>query len=119
RSAFDASDLIVNLSTMNEDLRILEQQQRLRNELGVALSEWRPRLDIGGKLEGVVVNNNPFTGDSVTDIDIASAELDFLAEVSPWAFGFFSINFDSTNLPELFSNSGLRIANSRLFLKRG
>lgn len=121
-SAYDASDLIVNQSTMNEDLRFLQQRQTLEDMLGgesALPSATRPRVFLSGKVETQAFYMTPFQGPESTGIDLTGVELDVLAEASPWAFGFMSIDFDNAPLRNpLTLGSGNPINNSRLFLQR-
>lgn len=121
-SAYDASDLIVNQSTMNEDLRFLQQRQTLEELVGAdnLPSLKRPQVFLSGKLEPQFLYFDGFGGPASTAIDIGSAEFDVLAEASPWAYGFMSFNFDPGGLrdPEIIG-SGNPVNNSRIFLKRG
>lgn len=121
-SAYDASDLIVNQSTMNEDLRFLQQRQTLEDLIGPANlpSVGRPEVFLSGKVEGIASYISPYSGSSMSDINVNSAELDVLAEASPWAFGFLSMAFDpSQTIDPLIIGSGDRVGNSNIFLKRG
>ncbi len=121
-SAYDASDLIVNQSTMNEDLRFLQQRQSLEELLGGESSlpsATRPRVFLSGKVETQIFYLNPLLGPESTGIDLTGVELDVLAEASPWAYGFMSIDFDNAPLRNpLTLGSGNPINNSRLFLQR-
>ncbi len=121
-SAYDASDLVVNQSTMNEDLRFLQQRQTLEALVGTENlpSQRRPQLFLSGKVEPQFIYFDPFGGPASTAIDVGSAEFDVLAEASPWAYGFMSFNFETNPLrnPETLG-SGNPINNSRVFLKRG
>lgn len=123
RSAYDASDLVVNISNMNEDLRFLQQRQALEERLGPDYdipSVFRPRIFISGKLEAQSFFQWPYQGDFTNGIDLAGAELDFLAEASNWAYGFISLGFDNGPLRSpLLLGSGNRINNSNIYLKRG
>lgn len=121
RSAFDAHDVIVNLPTMNEDLRILMQRLELKQHMGTdgVPCARRPLLEISGDVVGAASWVSPFEGGSRHDINLTGARLDFLAEVSTWAFGYISVNYDDSRLPNAFACSGQRIANSRILLKRG
>lgn len=122
-SAYDASDLIVNQSTMNEDLRFLLQRETLREFIGskIALpSTFRPRVFISGKVESQFTYLEPFGGPNSSAINLSAVELDVLAEASSWAYGFMSINFDNNAIPiPAIIGSGNPVNNSRLFLKRG
>ena len=115
RSAYDASDLLVNYPTMNEDLRLLGQRQKVENALKDNVpSYYHPRLVLSGTVQGQVIYTNPYNAANKADVDLSTVELDSLAEVGPWAFGFISLDYDNTA-----TTGGSRIANSRVFLKRG
>ncbi|HVV68664.1 MAG TPA: LbtU family siderophore porin [Gammaproteobacteria bacterium] len=121
-SVYDASDLVVNQSTMNEDLRFLQQRQTLEALVGAENlpSQRRPEIFLSGKVEPQFIYFDPFGGPASTSIDIGSIELDTLAEASPWAYGFISFNFESNPLRNPSTlGSGNAINNSRVFLKRG
>ncbi len=121
---YDGSDLIVNVSSMNEDLRLLRQRQVLARKLGgdLAVLEQRPVILISGKLEPTI-STNQVTSDRLrqSDINLESTELDFLAEVGSNAFGFVSIGYDDQAYDAQLAGFpvGRRVANSRIFLKRG
>lgn len=115
RSADDASDLIATLPTMNLDLRILQDKKKWYQDLGNRYpSADRPRIQLSGALEGLITSSRDFSDNNRSDINVGKAEIDVLVDASPWASAFFSLNYDSAALP-----SGQRIANSRIYLKRG
>jgi hypothetical protein len=121
-SAYDASDLLVNQSTMNEDLRFLQQRQTLESLVGVENlpSVDRPTVFLSGKVEPLFTYFSPFGGPSSTAIDLASVELDTLAEASNWAYAFASLNVETNPLRNPATiGSGNPLNNSRVFLKRG
>lgn len=118
QTAYDASDIWSQQSTMNEDLFLLQYKQQLEKDLekvNVSLSQ-RPILEISGAIEGMALQTfNSFSSDSGNgDINLNTAELDFNAMASKWATAFMSIEFDSAP-PE----TGNRVVNSRLYLSRG
>lgn len=122
RSAFDGSDLVVNLPTLNEDLRLLRQRQLLRDIFATRYPyEDRPVVELSGKVEGQAVYQTPYQGSPKSDIQLSGAELETLIEISKYALGFMSFDYENSPLdPALInSNVGARIANSRIFLKRG
>lgn len=119
RSAHDGSDLIVNLPTMNEDLRILKQRQRLKNSMGHSPCAQRPLVEISGDVIGQMYYTETFQDSSRHDIDLTGARFDVLGEVSDWAFGYISMNYDNGRVASLLPGSGVRLKNSRFFLKRG
>ncbi len=118
-SEFDASDLIVNISSINEDVRILRERQRLNDRLkyyGLAQPQ-HPLLVISGKAEGQVLWSRPFNGTSTSDVDLATGEIELAAEMDPWVTGFIGLDYDNT--PPLVNVSRRRIDNSRIFLNKG
>ncbi len=124
RSAYDASDLIVYLSSMNEDLKFLQLRQEMEEQLEKDQlplpSEKRPLVVLSGKVEGQAFQMYPFSQRSpFSDIDLTGAEFDVLAEVSPWALGYLSLDYDNALLNPILNQSGNRINNSRVYLNRG
>lgn len=123
RSSFDSSDLLVNLSTMNEDLRLLQQRQQLKQELAKegepAVWEDRALLELSGGIEAQAFDSHPYTGPSSTDIDLTRGELDALAYISKDVLGLMSFTYDNSPLPSNIEGSGERFANSRVILRRG
>lgn len=120
RSAFDASDVVVNLSTMNEDLRILQQRKKVSESLNTKDLPWhnRPYLELSGDVVGDVLYGESYQGASAHDIDLMDVRLDALASVSQWAYGLISLGFDNSNLDEALAGSGRRISNSRIYIQR-
>ena len=118
QTAYDASDIWSQQSTMNEDLFLLQYKQQLEHSLEKvnASLDKRPILEISGAIEAVAIQTfNSFTSNSGNgDINLNTAELDFHAMASRWATAFMSLEFDSAP-PE----TGNRVVNSRLYLSRG
>jgi hypothetical protein len=118
QTAFDASDIWSQQSSMNEDLFLLQYKQQLEHSLGLvnaSLSQ-RPILEISGAVEASAIQTfNSFTSNSGNgDINLNTADLDFNAMASKWATAFMTISFDSSP-PE----TGNRVQNSRIYLSRG
>lgn len=118
QTAYDASDVWSQQSSMNEDLFLLQYKQQLEHTLektNASLSQ-RPILEISGAIEGQAIQTfNTFTSNSGNgDINLSTAELDFNAMVSRWATAFMTLEYDSSP-PE----TGNRVQNSRLYLSRG
>jgi hypothetical protein len=116
RSEFDASDLIVNLPTINEDLRLLQQRKKLEEALlkrGADLPK-HPLLDLSGKVEGQFTSIKPFVGKRTEDINLSGAELNAFAQVGRWAGAFMTVDYDDS--PP--SVGGPRSSNSRLFVNK-
>lgn len=127
RTSFDASDLTVNVPTMGEDLFLLRDRESIRKTLGgLPYHGNRPIVVVSGKIEPYVYFRNTYPDEfgfkrKESDIDLNTMELDFLIHASSWALGYISINYDSSFLDTSLVESpvGSRIANSRIFLKRG
>ncbi|MCW5590324.1 MAG: LbtU family siderophore porin [Legionellales bacterium] len=118
-SEFDGSDLIVNISSINEDARILRDRQKLSQRLeDYGLSQPKhPLLVISGKLEPILSWTHPYVGSASSDADLGSGELEVGAELDPWVTGFMSFDYD--NSPPAANVSRRRLANSRVFLNKG
>ncbi len=116
KTAFDASDIWSQQSSMNEDLTLLRYKQDLEHNLqkkNLSLDQ-RPIIEISGALEGVISQRfNGYDGSSQGDINLSTAELDVFAMASRWASVFMSVQFD--NSPP---DTGSRVTNSRLYLSR-
>lgn len=116
RSDTDTEDLIVNLPSVNEDLRLLKQREEiagLYEKAGFSVPT-QPMVDLSGKVEAKVVGEKPYVGGRTSDIDASAAELDIAAFVNSWATGFMAITYDD-NPP---STVGRRIDNSRVYIDK-
>lgn len=118
RSAFDGSDLVVNLSTLNEDLRLLKERRKIENALGLEHMDsdhpMRPLVELSGKVETEALFTKPFAGSSMSDINVSGLELDTMVEVGHWATAFISLAYDDSS-----PVTGARVTNSNIFLDRG
>lgn len=116
RSVYNASDLLRLYPTVNEDLVLLQERQKIVNqfaEQGYSLT--RPIVEISGGVEGSMFDAH---GYRVTfrdhDINLSSAEIDINGIMSSWSNAFLALAYD--NSP---ASSGSRDPNGRIFLKRG
>lgn len=118
KPAWDGSDLLVNMPTMNEDLRLLQLKSDLHREYREAGEPYptRPIIELSGAIEGAGLYGKSY-GTTVSDINLGRGELDVNADVSKWANGFISINYDDA--PPITGNRVGRVSNSRLYLRRG
>ena len=117
RTVFDASDLIVRISTINLDLRLLEQRQRLDNKLkekNLPLPTV-PLVSLSGKLEVGASYVSPYSKQNLADFDLASTELITMVQANPWVTGYVSIAFDHSTS----DITGRRLDNSRFYLNKG
>lgn len=117
RSAEDASDLMVNLSSINEDLLLLQLRQKMDNyatEKGIPIPE-RPIIAISGGIEGQLTYNGKqaYTNNKKVDVNLSSVELDIIAEASPWATAAVIITYEDSA-----TKNAVRVKNSRLKVDR-
>lgn len=116
RPAYDGSDLLINLPSMNEDLRLLQQKQKWEDAMKAEGKKpfAKPVIELSGDLEGEVIGNDTYYSHHIdTDIDLTTAEFDVLGQVSPWATAFVKFAYDNDWVPKT-----TRISNSNLFLDR-
>lgn len=114
RSAFDASDLLEQQSTWNEDLTLLQQRSKLATlfkKQGYDIN--RPIVEISGGVEGGALFSAGYSGQN-SSVFLGTAELDINAIASNWASAYFSLDFDSSP-----AETGSRVPNSRIYLRRG
>jgi hypothetical protein len=114
-SSYDGSDLIVNQSSVNFDVRLLHQQQALFHQLismGYPVPQ-HPVLEISGKVEAQAVTGNKQPGTNDSSVDLSDAELDTFAEINPLVSGFLALEYDNS------ASSPIRLSNSRVFLRQG
>lgn len=118
--AFNGSDLLYNLSSMNEDLALLQQKQQVVEQLhadGIHLD--RPVLQVSGALQGQAYSSQSFNpnganGGPTAGIALSTAELDFNAMASSWATAFMAIDYSGSPI-----STGNRLPNSEIYLSRG
>lgn len=117
RSSDDASDLMVNLPSMNEDLQILNVRKKMDNYAlahDISIPQ-HPIIVLSGGAEGQITDRRDYTGKKSADVDLTRAELDVIAEASPWATATMIISYDNGGIIGLPD----RVSNSRLYLSRG
>lgn len=116
RPAFDGSDYIVNISSINRDIRLMQQRRRLYrafHEMGYPVPP-TPIIAISGKVEPIGTLSNPFRSTSNGDITLGSSELDIAANLNPNVEAFMSIAYDESP-PDI----GPRTDNSAFSLNMG
>jgi len=112
RPAFDGSDLIINISKINQDIRLMEQRNNMEQfftQQGYPVPD-TPIVTLSGKLEPFAYWQKPYSGPSTGDMDLGSAELDAAAILNPWVEGLISFVYDSS-YP---ADGGQRVANSNV-----
>ncbi|ASQ44688.1 FlxA-like family protein [Legionella clemsonensis] len=117
RPAFDGSDYIVNISSINRDIRLMEQRRRVYRayeQIGYPIPNI-PIIALSGKAEPVADITRPYIGDTTGDINLGSSELDMAALLNDKVEAFMSIAYDDTP-PAI---GGTRVENSTFFLNQG
>ncbi|MCK4870462.1 MAG: LbtU family siderophore porin [Gammaproteobacteria bacterium] len=117
RAAYDASDLITNLPSMNEDLVILRQRQQLENHIYARGGKHpdRPLVEISGHVEGQVWSKSGYDTPNKSDVDLSGAEIDLLSEITHWATAYLSLSY---NKYPPGTGSGARTTNSNVQVSR-
>ncbi len=115
RPAFDGSDLVIAMSKINQDLRIMEQRDMIEQEYvkeGYPMPN-TPILMLSGTLQPLFTYGNSFqTHSAQGNMTLDTAELDTTAIVNPWVEGLAS--FIYSNAPpaqggDVTSNSSVSV----------
>lgn len=117
RPAFDGSDYIVNISSINRDIRLMQQRRRLDKayqQLGYPIPQV-PIIALSGKVEPAGSWHRSYFGRTNGDWTLGGTELDVAAILNETVEGYVSIAYDDA-LPLM---GGQRIANSAMFLNMG
>ncbi|HYF98268.1 MAG TPA: LbtU family siderophore porin [Coxiellaceae bacterium] len=120
RSSYDASDLIINLPSMNEDLVLLQQRQTMMDEaerLGLPFGR-RPLIMLSGDLLPQIIFGNDYQGKGVSQATLSGAEIDLQAIAGSWAAGFLALNYDNST-PTATGLNDSSVNNSRVYVSRG
>jgi hypothetical protein len=121
RNAEDASDLMVNLSSMHEDLvllRLRQKMDRYAKANNIPIPQ-RPIIALSGGVEGRANYLRDYNSSKSNDVDLSRAELDIVGEAGPWATAAMIISYDNgydKNVNPEFGRT--RVGNSRLFIDR-
>ncbi len=120
RSAYDASDLTVNLPSMNEDLVLLQQRKDLEDHAvaeGLSYGD-KPIVMLSGMITGQGVTGDGYSNTGNSDININNIEIDVNPIMGTWASGFIALNYDNSRPNSTSGNVG-RSTDSRVFVSRG
>jgi hypothetical protein len=116
RPAFDGSDYIVNISSINRDIRLMEQRRRVYKayeRIGYPAPSV-PIIALSGKAEPVADITRSYSRNTTSDFTLGSSELDVAAWVNHKVEAFLSVAYDESPPP-----IGPRTGNSSLFLNQG
>lgn len=117
RPAFDGSDYIVNIPSINRDVRLMQQRRKLFSayrSMGYPVPN-TPIIALSGKAEPIGSFGRNYAQDVASDWDLGSAELNAAAALNNWVEAYVSLAYDPS--PGAFSNQ--RIANSSVGLGLG
>jgi hypothetical protein len=120
-SDLDPSAFLSFQPGMFQSAFFLEQQQAFENTLKGTPPPYaeRPQLLLSGKLETAGTLMSPYAGSSISSIDLVTAEIEALAQVSEWASGFLTITYNNGLSDPLLTGSGNPTNNSGFYLNRG
>ena len=99
RSAEDGSDLMVNLSSMNEDLKLLQLRQKMdnyavKNNISIP---GRPIIALSGSIGGEMSYARTRDQSKKFNMNLSRAELDVIGEASPWVTAAMIISYDDSS----------------------
>ncbi len=117
RPAFDGSDYMVNISSINRDIRLMQQRRRLY-EAYHKMGYPRPNLPIltlSGKAEPAGSWHQSTYGEPTGDWTLGSSELDAAAALNDKVEAYLALAYDES--PPV--SGGPRVANSALNLYMG
>lgn len=115
--AFDGSDYIVNVPSINRDIRLLQQRRKIYNSYE-RMGYPRPNLPIlafSGKAEPLGSWNQSSYGKTRGDWTLGSGELDVAAAVNDKVEAYIALAYDETP-PAM---GGTRVSNSAVNLNMG
>lgn len=117
RPAFDGSDYIVNISSINRDIRLMQQRRQLYRAfrtMGYPPPN-TPIIALSGKAEPIGSVGNSYNNNVTGDWNLGSAEMDASAALNDKVQAYISLAYDPS--PSSFSHQ--RIANSSIGLGMG
>jgi hypothetical protein len=117
RPAFDGSDYIVNISSINRDVRLMQQRRKLYQAYHVMgyPGPDTPVIALSGKAEPTATINDAYAQDVSADWDLSSAELAAAASLNKKVEAFVTLDYDPS--PVAFTNQ--RVANSNVGMGLG
>jgi hypothetical protein len=120
--AFNALDLIVNYSSYNEDLRLLQLRQQMFQQYqqqNIPAPD-APMLMLSGKVEAQAAYQNTYSGTHTSSLNLSSAELDLIPTIGEWASGFIALGYDdAATLNNLSAVQNSRVQVKKAFLTFG
>ena len=121
RPQFDGSDMLINTSSVNKDLVLLQMRQNIDNTLkkaGKHPQEYSV-IALSGELEGSANVARSYAGSSSSDLNLTTAEIDVAALVYPWLIGYMTVEYDDSSPVGAANDAGRRESNSNIELGQG
>lgn len=114
--AGDASDILEQMSSKNQQLTLLQQQAVFLNYLAAEGSPLtRPVIELSGGLEGQLYEVNGFNiSSNPNGVNLSTAQLDVNAIISTWASGFMALQYNNQPISQ-----GNRMPNGSVYVDRG
>lgn len=112
--AYDGGDFIVDYSSINKDVNMLEQRQTFQHamhELGFVMPSSGSLLELSGEVQGAVYDQHGYGDKSSSDINLTDAELDMQALINRWITAYGNFVYDDSP-----TSSGNRTFNSNVFV---
>ena len=117
-SRWDASDLMVNQPTYNEDLILMQRNQTIIKTLhdkNIPLPS-NPVLELSGTVEAQAWASRPLSGPTNSMIDVTGAEVDFTTHISKWVTGIIAMVYDNSAPNAASSTNAQLVTNSRVYV---
>ena len=121
RTQYNGSNLIINMSAINSDVALLQQEQNLEDAaiaLGIP-SPKNPRVAVSGEIQPVISTLKPYSGSNTSSITLGDAELDMVALVDPWVRGYMSFVYNGNPMPPISNASSSTLSLDRGFVTLG
>ncbi len=115
QSRFDGNDLLVNLPSIHQDLRLLQFNEVQAKYFGLNYVHQLPKMRLSGQLEAQAEMHNK-RGKYESDLDLTTAEVDVDVQITRNLSGLLALDYDNSVHPNAV---GRRVSNSRLFLRNG
>lgn len=117
RPAFDGSDYLVNISSINRDIRLMQQRRRMYRayqKMGYPIPDM-PIIALSGKVIPTGTVGRTYFKNTTSDWNLGTSELDVAAALNDMVEGYMALSYDSS--PPLSSRQ--RVSNSSVYLNMG
>ena len=98
RPAFDGSDLIVNISKINQDIRLMNQRNQIEQQFideGYPVPD-TPILMLSGTIQPLFTYQKPYEGSAAGNFTLDTAKIDTTAIINPWVEGLMTFAYSSS-----------------------